>query len=130
MLEVVGGATGLGLGYGSARTLRSRASFKYPAVAVLAGLCIRSHRPNLDRFWYLIIPDEISLFLAILGLFGFGLLTEAEMIERMIGAVAGGGFLLLVAGLGYLMYRREAMGMGDVKLLASVDFFLDGESYL
>jgi leader peptidase (prepilin peptidase)/N-methyltransferase len=46
------------------------------------------------------------------------------MINRAIGAVAGGGFLLLVAGIGYLMYRREAMGMGDVKLLALIGLFL------
>ena len=42
----------------------------------------------------------------------------------VIGAAAGGGFLLLIAGIGYLIYRREAMGLGDVKLLAVIGLFL------
>lgn len=125
MLEVVGGATGLGLWLWLSPNFALESIFQTTLQWLFwQGFVFALIALTWIDFEHLIIPDEISLFLAILGLAGFGLLTEAEMIERMIGAVAGGGFLLLVAGLGYLMYRREAMGMGDVKLLALIGLFL------
>jgi len=40
------------------------------------------------------------------------------------GMLPGSGFLLLVAVLGSLIYGTEAMGMGDVKLMAPIGLFL------
>lgn len=43
----------------------------------------------------------------------------------LIGMTCGAGFLLLVSIVGSLVYKNEdAMGMGDVKLLAAVGLFL------
>ena len=95
-------------------------------------------------FEFLIIPDEISLY----GLLG-GLLAGAVMpglhvgnapyhtlrplvgiapidglIGALIGAIGGGGLVLLFAVMGALVFRKEAMGLGDVKLMAMVGAFL------
>lgn len=45
-------------------------------------------------------------------------------IGALLGAVAGGGLLWLVAKLYYLARRRHGMGMGDVKMMAMVGAFL------
>jgi len=43
----------------------------------------------------------------------------------LLGAFIGFGFLLLVAIVGYLVYKTdEAMGGGDVKLFAPIGLFL------
>jgi leader peptidase (prepilin peptidase)/N-methyltransferase len=51
-------------------------------------------------------------------------------IDSILGAVIGGGILLIV-GLGYYLIRkREGMGGGDVKLLAMIGAFLGWQSLL
>ncbi len=48
--------------------------------------------------------------------------------DSLIGILAGGGFLYLVA-LGYqLLAKREGMGGGDIKLLAMLGGFLGWQS--
>ena len=44
--------------------------------------------------------------------------------ESFIGLLAGGGFLYLIAWLGSLMLKKDAMGGGDIKLLGMVGAFL------
>ena len=45
-------------------------------------------------------------------------------LQALAGAVAGGGVLLAVGLAGSWIFRKEAMGMGDVKLLATIGAFL------
>lgn len=125
VLEVLGGLIGLGLWVWISPELQIETIYDSTLQWLFwQGFVFALIALSWIDFEYLIIPDEISLFLLILGVSGFGLIEQTEMINRAIGAVAGGGFLLLVAGIGYLMYRREAMGMGDVKLLALIGLFL------
>lgn len=43
----------------------------------------------------------------------------------LLGVAAGSGFLILAAIAGYLVYRSdEAMGMGDIKIMAPIGLFL------
>ena len=79
---------------------------------------------DLDHF---IIPDVLSLPGCLIGLAFAALFPAAVGIswqEAGVGAVAGSGFLLLVA-VGYAAVRgREGMGMGDVKLMTTIGAFL------
>ncbi len=125
ILEVVGGCVGLGLWYWLAPEFILETMFETTLQWLFwQGFVFALIALSLIDFEYLIIPDEITIFMLLLGFAGFGLIEQTDMINRLIGAVAGGGFLLLVAGIGYLMYRREAMGMGDIKLLAVIGLFL------
>jgi leader peptidase (prepilin peptidase)/N-methyltransferase len=74
----------------------------------------------------MIIPDRFSI-----GLTAFGLLTcflnpafDGPIFERVMSSLLGGavGFFGLwgVALLGQLMFKKEAMGGGDIKLMAAV----------
>lgn len=79
-----------------------------------------------------IIPDEVSV-----GGLGFGLLLSSlipslhgaviwwrGLTDSLIGAVVGGAVIYLTGVLGNLVFRKESMGGGDVKLLAMLGAFL------
>ena len=79
-----------------------------------------------------IIPDEVSL-----GGLGVGLLLSPlilslhgetlwwrSLVDSLIGASVGGGMIYLTGIIGGLIFRKEAMGGGDVKLLAMLGAFL------
>ena len=73
---------------------------------------------------HLYIPDVISIPLVILGPFGAWLSPALNFSDHVWGVMGGAGFFLLVWGTGWLIFRREAMGLGDVKLLAVIGGFL------
>ncbi|MFH1395559.1 MAG: prepilin peptidase [Candidatus Omnitrophota bacterium] len=77
------------------------------------------------------IPDVISLP----GIFiGFVLMTVFKLdgsathlkscLNSAIGVLAGGGSMFLLGALGELIFRKEALGGGDVKLMAMIGAFL------
>jgi leader peptidase (prepilin peptidase)/N-methyltransferase len=76
----------------------------------------------IDWRW-MIIPDPISLGFLALGL-ALAPFTGPGLKEALIGAVGAGG-LLLVVGVAWEKARGvQAMGGGDVKLMAAVGAFL------
>ncbi len=66
-----------------------------------------------------IIPNKILLVAAIIGVAIAALADPGSLPERAIAAAAAGGLLLLAA----LAYPR-GMGLGDVKLAATIGLFL------
>lgn len=75
-----------------------------------------------------IIPDVISLSGIVIGFAASFFLPELGWKSSLIGIVAGGGSLLLVA-YGYEFFtKREGMGGGDIKLLAMIGAFLGWKS--
>ena len=84
---------------------------------------------DIDHF---IIPDEISLGGIVAGLVlstVFPVLQGTEVFWRgllgsLAGAVLGGATLYLISWIGAALLKKEAMGMGDVKLLAAMGAFL------
>ena len=82
----------------------------------------------IDARWY-IIPNSIVIVGLALGL-GMTIAISVErhdwgyLLEHLIGALAGGGILLLIAILGKAILRKEAMGGGDIKLMALIGLFL------
>lgn len=67
---------------------------------------------------YGIIPDQFVIALAVVA-FGF-IPFHASYQSQLIGALVGGGSLLLMGMIGKLLFRKEAMGFGDVKLFAAI----------
>jgi leader peptidase (prepilin peptidase) / N-methyltransferase len=70
-----------------------------------------------------ILPNEITVPGIVLGLLA-SLVEEPGWRDALIGAVAGGGILWLIAW-GYERLRHhEGLGFGDVKMLAMIGAFL------
>ena len=67
-----------------------------------------------------IIPNRLTLTMFEIGLvfaFIYGLSNIAISINMILGMVAGAGIFLLITLLGGLVYGKEALGFGDVKLM-------------
>jgi leader peptidase (prepilin peptidase) / N-methyltransferase len=71
-----------------------------------------------------IIPNVITLPGIPLGLLGGLLVGQPPLLDRLIGALAGAGFLYLVLFYGGVLYGQEVMGEGDLNLIALVGAFL------
>jgi len=81
---------------------------------------------DLDHY---IVPNQITYPLIPLGIAGSAGLwyAGAEVVsplQSVAGVLAGGGVLYAVAMGGSWLFNRQAMGMGDVKLLALIGAFL------
>jgi leader peptidase (prepilin peptidase)/N-methyltransferase len=70
-----------------------------------------------------LIPDELSVGGLVLGLLLSLLPGGLKPLDALLGAVLGGALLLGVAWLGARLFRKEAMGGGDIKMLAMVGAF-------
>ena len=75
-------------------------------------------------FDHKIIPDRISIAGIPLGFLASLLLTRTTYMDSLIGILAGGGFLLFIAIIYYLLFKKEGMGGGDIKLLAMIGAFV------
>ena len=71
---------------------------------------------------YMVIPDQFVIMLA-LSAFGF-IPFHSSVWQPLLGAIVGGGAMLAVAGIGSLIFHKEVMGFGDVKLFASLGLVL------
>ncbi len=71
-----------------------------------------------------LIPNKLLLILLILGVVLNGLARVIPFDDALIGALVGGGSMYLVAVLGNRIFKKEAMGMGDVKLAFVSGFYL------
>jgi leader peptidase (prepilin peptidase)/N-methyltransferase len=99
-------------------------TFTAGRVAVLITVLIGIAITDMKRY---LIPDGFTLF----GL-GFALTTSvvaffrgetmvfATPYDALVGACAGAGMIAIVGWLGEVMTKREAMGLGDVTLMAFV----------
>ena len=81
---------------------------------------------------FMIIPDQFVLLLALSSI-GFAPLWRSDTSgwenlngfwQPLIGMVIGGGFMLLCAIAGRLIFRQDAFGFGDVKLCAAMGLVL------
>ena len=91
-------------------------------------------------FEFYILPDRITLGGMVIGLVASVLvpaLHEAGPDERLlaltrsaIGLGLGWGVLYLVRVMGELAFRKEAMGLGDVKLLGAIGAFIGWQGVL
>jgi leader peptidase (prepilin peptidase) / N-methyltransferase len=134
---------------GKCRVCKSGISFRYPLVELLNAafyvMVIRRFGLGWDTVFYFIfcsvfivitfidldfqiIPDRITLPGIPLGLLaGSFLLPDPFMRYELlgikssfIGAAAGFGLYALIATAGYRIFKKEAMGGGDIKMMAMV----------
>lgn len=139
--------------WGRCRKCGTHISLIYPAVELATGLISMALlvkynilNANLPEFFiYLIfisalicigfidlehqiIPDVISIPGIIAGLFFSLVINHIPWMDSVIGILAGGGILYLVAVLFELIMKKEGMGGGDIKLLAMIGAFLGWKS--
>lgn len=73
-----------------------------------------------------IIPNRLTLTMLEVGLiFSFieGMFNINLAIDRFLGLVVGGGIFLAITLLGGMIMGKEAMGLGDVKLMGALGLF-------
>jgi leader peptidase (prepilin peptidase)/N-methyltransferase len=130
---------------GRCRACRSPISWRYPLVEGLTGmlfaLTVARFGVTLQAALYLaflgglvvvsfidldhqVIPNVITLPGIPLGLLGGLIVGDPPFLDRLIGALAGAGFLYLVLLYGGVVYGQDAMGEGDLNLIALVGAFL------
>ncbi|MBM3265236.1 MAG: prepilin peptidase, partial [candidate division Zixibacteria bacterium] len=78
---------------------------------------------TLIDFEHKIIPNKITYPGTVLGV-GLSLFrSDFIWLDSLTGIPVGAGLLLVVRFLGSLLFRKEAMGLGDVKLMAVIGAF-------
>lgn len=110
-MEILGGLFALLLYIKYGLTLEALVYYIFTAALILITFIDIDHQ---------IIPDGITLPgipLAFLASFALPSLTYAE---SLLGILAGGGSLLLVAWTYHIITGNEGMGGGDIKLLAMI----------
>ena len=98
--------------YGPGPLLASRLIFGC-ALIVLFAIDLEHH----------LLPNAITLPGLIVG-FGFSFVTEPGWVSSLIGILAGGGVLYVIAILYFWIRREEGLGMGDPKMLGMIGAFL------
>lgn len=74
-----------------------------------------------------IIPNRLNLTIFEVGLvytFIEGITNINVAVDMLLGMVVGAGLFLIIALIGGIMYGKEAMGFGDVKLMGALGLFL------
>ncbi|MGE0705086.1 MAG: A24 family peptidase [Vicinamibacterales bacterium] len=98
--------------YGPGLLLVSRVLFGC-ALIVLFAIDLEHH----------LLPNAITLPGIAAG-FGFSFFTDPGWSSSLLGILAGGGSLYLIAEAYYRLRHEEGLGMGDVKMLAMIGAFL------
>jgi len=86
-------------------------------VSALIALCF------ID-YYHQILPDEITLIGLVVALLYTFFRDDLSLVQALLGAGVGAGFLLLVYGAYYFLRKKEGLGLGDVTMMLLVGAFL------
>lgn len=94
-------------------------------------LCLLTIAAFVDVRWR-IIPDQTSSLAIPFGVLGCGVLQYLQydgwlnltLLQSLLGAMFGYGLFAAMAKFAHLLYGREALGWGDVKLIGMIGAFL------
>jgi leader peptidase (prepilin peptidase)/N-methyltransferase len=136
---------------GRCRSCAARISVQYPLVelatgliwggmVLLNGVTFEAARAAIfltivlgialsDAKFY-IIPDQFSLGGTVIGLAMAPLSPAISLVEATAGATLGFGLLWFVAWAGEKAFKKEAMGGGDIKMMALIGAFLGPQGVL
>jgi len=130
---------------GRCRNCKSKISIQYPIVEFLTGLIYLIiyliYGLSVQSLIYIIlssaliiiafidlnkqvIPEVISLPGMVIGLILSFFVPYISFINSALGVVIGGGIILIIGVAGSAIFKKEAMGGGDVKLAAMIGAFL------
>jgi len=130
---------------GRCRNCGSKISIQYPVVELLTGIIYLIiyliYGLSIQSLIYIIlssaliiiafidlneqiVPDVISLPGIGVGLILSFFVPYLSFINSALGVVVGGGIILIIALVGSMIFKKEAMGGGDVKLAAMIGAFL------
>ena len=73
-----------------------------------------------------IIPNRLNLTMAEIGMviaFLYGISNVAITIDMLLGMLVGAGIFFLITAIGALIYGKEALGLGDVKLMGALGLY-------
>lgn len=136
---------------GKCRCCKTRISFRYPVVELLTaaffllswylyGLSIQIIVVDVFfamllvitviDFDHYIIPDKITIPGMVLGLAASFVSPHITPLNSLIGLLAGGGVLYLLAIVGDHLFKKESLGGGDIKLAAMMGAFLGWKSII
>jgi len=130
---------------GRCRNCKSKISIQYPVVEFLTGLTYLIiyliYGLSIQSLIYIIlssaliiiafidlneqiVPDVISLPGIVIGFILSFFVPYISFINSALGVLVGGGIILIIGLAGSVIFKKEAMGGGDVKLAAMIGAFL------
>lgn len=142
---------------GKCRRCKSKISIKYPLVEFSCGVLFVSMYylygfvfmlipfcllvfsllvTTIIDFEFKIIPDEISFMLMIVGFvtsffnLNLGETIGQRVLNSFLGFLVGGGSLFIIAVIGKFIFKKDAMGGGDIKVMAGVGTFIGWDKVL
>jgi len=130
---------------GRCRRCGKRISLRYPMIEMLTGLIssllMLYYGPTISYLIYLLLSSSLIVITFIdldhriipaipIGFACSFILPQIYWLDSLIGILAGGGSLLLVAMAYEALTGHEGMGGGDIKLLAMLGAFLGWKGVL
>ncbi|MGQ9618824.1 MAG: prepilin peptidase [Candidatus Aminicenantia bacterium] len=137
---------------GKCRVCKKPISFRYPIVEIITSIALfLVYKKYLISFQFFgsvifafslivlafidlehkILPDKITipgfiffLFYSLSNPYHFSNILSRKIIEILGGAIVGGGSLIFIYLLYYLIRKEEGLGFGDIKMMLMVGVFL------